>query len=258
MLCHFNYYGNKKTIMLSTEQYKILFAELCRRTSEYIDIENWLPKNVAMLRLENVQTVLSIGGGIGLFDNILKKVLPNFQRYVVIEPNLAHIEQFKQSINNDRRFEFHQKYFEESLIHSRFDLAVLSHCLYYMDRELVYNTLKKYAKSWIIFHQSEYGINEIQQLYGNAQTHKNMYSSKDIKADLERHQLPYQKYRIDSIIDVSAPNENLINFFLEKETSQHEQQQIIDFLNSKYPNGKMYHPGDVIKVDNTKLYEQYK
>lgn len=235
--------------MLSHQQYELAFAELCRRTSEYEDLNNWLTNNINLFNLNDTATVLSLGGGTGVFDNSFKEFLPSLTRYAVVEPNLAHVEEFKKRIKHDPRFEFHQKNFEECVVESQFDLVVLSHCLYYMNPKFVYKTLRAHTKSWMVFHQSEHGINSIQQRYGDEQTKDKMYCSKDIEADFNRHNIPYKKYRVDSFINVDKPNKHFINFLLEKEVTEAEFKEVSAFLSKEYPDGKMYHPVDVFKID---------
>lgn len=235
--------------MLSHQQYELAFAELCRRTSEYKDLNKWLTDNIGLFNLNKVATVLSLGGGTGVFDNAFKDFLPALTRYAVIEPNLAHVEEFKTRIEHDSRFEFHQKNFEECVVESKFDLVVLSHCLYYMNPKFVYKTLKKHTKSWMVFHQSEHGINSIQERYGDEQTKDKMYCSKDIEADFNKYGISYIKHRVDSFINVSNPNKHFINFLLEKEVTVQEFDELSAFLKKEYPDGKMYHPVDVFKID---------
>ncbi|MCP4439784.1 MAG: class I SAM-dependent methyltransferase [Aureispira sp.] len=235
--------------MLSHKQYELAFAELCSRTSEYQDLNNWLLKNVELLNLGDIEVALSLGGGTGIFDNAFKEFLPSLSRYAVVEPNPAHVEEFKKLIKFDERFEFHQKDFEECVVESQFDLVILSHCLYYMNPQFVYETLQKHTKAWLIFHQSEHGINRIQQRYGDEQTKTKMYCSKNIEDDLAQAKIPYKKHRVDSFIDVSNPNRHFVNFLLEKEVTDQEFETVSSFLSKEYSDGRMYHPVDVLKID---------
>ncbi len=235
------------TQSLTHGEYALAFAEFRNCTTEYESTVAWVKSNVALFNFAQLQHVLSVGGGTGNFDMMLYALMPRVKTYTVIEPNQEHIDAFKKETGENPVFKFVNANFSPTLQPGTQDLVLLSHCLYYMDRDVVLDAISKYARSALILHNSEFGIDKLKKLF--VPDHPYRYSSVDLEVDLRRRHNNFVKYRIDSHVDVVNPKDDLINFFLEHKATEQKKSEVKQYLLNHCPNGKMYHPVDVIKID---------
>jgi SAM-dependent methyltransferase len=224
---------------LSEAEYSSAFGIFHQRTTDVDHMFHWIrscpPKEVAQIR-----SVLSVGAGTGLIDMEVLHTLVNVDRYVVIEPNPAQLEQFKnRSFEFSSICEFHPITFEEFSSEMPFDLILLSHCLYYFDDKQktlnkVVELLKPTGRAWI-FHQTPNGINGLQRHFGSQ---KYNYNSDDILRDLTSLRADFSLDFLPGEIDVRNPPNELIYFFLERKCTEEEFHRVVSYL-TRYADGKL-------------------
>ncbi len=226
--------------------YARVFADFITRSGEYSDLLAWFGGHIGTTPLHSAESLLSIGAGTGELDLALASMLPTLTRYSVVEPNAEHLEVFRGRAGDDLRFHFHQATLDEMQL-PRHDVALIAHTLYYVaDRRAALARLVASARELVIVHQSEMGIHEVQKRFGDEVTLRYAYSSSDILRDLELLGLPARRIRIDSHVDVRGPDGSLMDFLLERPATDGERESIRDYLDLRYPEGRMYHPVDII------------
>jgi SAM-dependent methyltransferase len=239
---------------LREEDYAKCFKTYKKISSEWKSMFYWIQDNLRgnLPDKENF-SVLSIGSGTGDFDfqfiQILKSKFKNLE-YVALEPNEVFCQEFKTRIASipihNVKFETHSVPFEEFNIGKRFDLIHLTHCLYYIsDRQrAILKALDMIFDDGLvlIFIQTPMGINHIQRMFlkrikGSGDE---MFSSKELQAILDHHQIPYQLDVVDSFLDISdcfransEAGEDLLSFILESDVRQlfpSVKREIVDYL----------------------------
>jgi len=226
--------------------YAHVFAQFVARSSEYSDLLAWLKAHIERTPLYTAGSVLSVGAGTGELDLALASMLPQLTRYTVVEPNAEHLAVFRGQAGDDPVFRFHRAALEQMRL-PRHDVALIAHALYYVaDRRMALARLVASAGEVVIVHQSELGIHEVQQRFGDAATLRHAYSSRDILRDLEILGFPARRVRVDSHVDVTDPDPALIGFLLERPATHHERAGVREYLAHRYPDGRMHHPVDII------------
>ncbi len=172
---------------------------------------------------DDTLSVLSIGSGEGDIDlEIIHSLIPKLNsrwkrlKYVALEPNPIHRQQFLQRIDKasfDQSVEVSVRddYFEPGKFESeqKYDLVLLTHVLYYFDDpyQAIQSALKqtKEGGQVIIVHQTAKGIPQIQrehmlEVKGNQ---NEMFTAEDIRNLLDTQFYQHQFYHVDARLDVT-------------------------------------------------------
>ncbi len=218
--------------------YGKVFLEFCRRSTEWKACLAWVAEQPLTSR-NKIQRVLSVGAGDGSFDREWLVHLPEMQHYVALEPYASHFDELKQRFAEDARAEIIQSGFEGFESGSSFDLIVFAHSLYYMkDREKQLQRaramLKPGGQCWV-FHQTERGIHEIQQRFGDAKTQQYSLTAENIAQALTGLGVSYVSTELPATIDVRNAPKDLVDFFLERDTTPDEYARVGQFLREHGP-----------------------
>jgi SAM-dependent methyltransferase len=265
---------------LSREEYCEVFRAYKSISSEWTAMLGWIENHLLKeLAARDHYSVLSVGCGGGDFDSELITALKRrcgFIDYVAVEPDLACCEQFKTLIDSRGfdgfRYEVHSSSFErlgETFGSQRsFDLIHFTHSLYYIkhrDQALLsaLDMLEEDGRL-LIFHQTEQGINQVQQRFLQRVTSGTdfMLSSRDLEAALKRYLIPYRLEIIDSFLDItgissqaSVEAHHLMNFFLESKVSALSADtisEVFDYIQSIAFTDKgrrlIYHPVAILSI----------
>jgi len=183
-------------------------------------------------------TVLSVGCGTGTFDQRVLQVLSSDRRtlnYIGLEPNEKHRRTFLTRITRRPlpgiNLALQATPFEHYTSRRRFDLVLLTHCLYYIpDRDRAIRKAMDFLRTdgrVIICHQTPLGIDQIQRRFLKRVKGRDneMFSSRDLQALLDRRGLAYCLEILDNTLDISScfiphdkTGQELLSFFLESDT----------------------------------------
>lgn len=256
--------------LLCQDDYAKSFKTYKKSSGEWKSMLDWIQDNLlANLPGKESFSVLSVGSGAGDFDFQLIQILKSKFKaleYVALEPNKVFCQEFKARIASnpfhDLRFKIHPLTFEEFSVEKRFDLVHLTHCLYYIPdrRRAILNALDMILDDGLvlIFNQTPMGINQIQRKFLKRVkgSKDEIFSSKELQAILDHHQIPYLIDVVDSFLDVSdcfrfnsESGEKLLSFILESDVRQLPpaiKREIVDYIQdlSFYNQGRrlIYHP----------------
>lgn len=255
---------------LCQDDYARCFKTYKKISSEWKSMFEWIQDNLlGNFPDKESFSVLSVGSGAGDFDfqfiQILKSKFKALE-YVALEPNKVFCQEFKAMIAShpfhDVRFEIHSVPFEEFSVDKRFNLVHLTQCLYYIpDRQrAILNALDMILDDGLvlIFNQTPMGINQIQRMFLKRVkgSEDKMFSSKELQAILDHHQIPYRLDVVDSFLDVSdcfrlnpESGGNLLSFILESDVRRllpTTKREIVDYIQelSFYYQGRrlIFHP----------------
>lgn len=232
--------------------YQKKFASFREISDGLENVIKWLRSNKLQLNFDSTYRILSVGSGTGSFDLQFVTLFKNLTEYTVVEPNRLHIQEFMRLAGNVFPFVFHQQTLEEYEPKAKQDLVVVSHALYYMkDKKESLRKLTQLAKQTLIFHQSTFGIHHLQRLFGTAPTQNYILSSDQILRYLSELGLHHSRQRIEGHIRVENIQDIHLDFFMERQNTDQEKQELRAYLGSNFPDGKMYHPVDVILVEGS-------
>jgi SAM-dependent methyltransferase len=239
---------------LCQDDYAKCFMTYKKISGEWKSMFNWIQDNLlGNLPDKESFSVLSVGSGAGDFDFRLIQILKSKFKaleYIALEPNKVLLQEFDARIAshpfNNVRFETYSVPFEEFSVDRRFNLVHLTQCLYYIpDRQrAILNALDMILDDGLvlIFIQTPVGINQIHRMFLKRLrgSEDMMFSSKELQAILDHHQIPYHLDVVDSFLDVSdcfrldlESGGNLLSFILESDVRgllPTIRQEIVDYI----------------------------
>ena len=199
---------------LNDQEYSKVFHTFVTGSTQYKDMPMLAKPAIDHFSGKTVN-LLSIGAGTGMVeDHFVKNFDLKLSYYYAIEPNEFHRLGLKKTIHNwnvDHKID--SDYFTPRMeINDRFDIVLMSHCLYYMEDPLgamlkAKSLAKPQGGKVIIFHHTDESASVFRHLRKSATPDRSLIidrglSSKELSRMLDKSGIKHDVSVAHSIVDV--------------------------------------------------------